>query len=45
VRRSRPYDQIGENLGIAPPAQGEVEGTVQRIDSKEQLEALLGATP
>jgi hypothetical protein len=39
------YDHIGKDLGIAPPAKGEVEGTVQRIDSKEQLEALLGATP
>lgn len=39
------YGHIDEDLGIAPPDPGEVEGTVQRIDSKEQLEALLGATP
>jgi hypothetical protein len=39
------YEHIGKDLGISPPAAGEVEGTVQRIDSKEQLEALLGAAP
>jgi hypothetical protein len=39
------YEDIGQDLGIAPPDPSEVEGTVQRIDSKEQLEALLGATP
>lgn len=39
------YEHIGKDLGIEPPDPAEVEGTVQRIDSKEQLEALLGATP
>lgn len=32
------------DLGIRPPAPFEVQGTVQRIDSKEQLEALIGST-
>jgi hypothetical protein len=39
------YDRIDADLGIAPPTATEVHGTVQQIDSKSELEALLGATP
>ena len=38
------YTDIDKNLGIRPPAPSEVQGAVQRIDSKEQLEALIGST-
>ncbi len=37
------YERIDSNLGISPPAESEVHGTVQRLDSKADLEALLGA--
>jgi hypothetical protein len=37
------YERIDSNLGISPPAASEVHGTVQKIDSKSELEALLGA--
>ncbi|HEY0278965.1 MAG TPA: hypothetical protein VGC32_11930 [Solirubrobacterales bacterium] len=37
------YERIDKPLGISPPAASEVHGTVQKLDSKEELEALLGA--
>jgi hypothetical protein len=39
------YEDIDKDLQIRPPAPSEVQGTVRQIDSKEDLEALLGATP
>jgi hypothetical protein len=39
------YERIDKNLGISPPAESEVHGTVQRLDSKAELESLLGGTP
>jgi hypothetical protein len=39
------YDHIGKDLVIRPPAASEIEGTVQQIDSRSELDALLGATP
>lgn len=38
------YEDIDKNLGIRPPDPGEVDGTLQRIDSREDLDALLGAS-
>jgi hypothetical protein len=40
---SETYERIDKHLGISPPAASEVHGTVQKLDSKEELEALLGA--
>jgi hypothetical protein len=37
------YERIDSDLGISPPAESEVHGTVQRLDSKAELESLLGA--
>jgi hypothetical protein len=37
------YERIDKPLGISPPAKSEVHGTVQRLDSKAELESLLGA--
>src|SRR5262249_33646722 len=39
------YDKIGSSLQIAPPAQSEIQGTVQELNSRTDLDALLGATP
>jgi hypothetical protein len=39
------YQDIDKDLGIRPPAPSEVQGAVQRIESKEQLEALIGGSP
>ena len=39
------YERINSDLGIEPPADDEVHGTVQQIGSREELEALVGATP
>jgi hypothetical protein len=39
------YEDIGKPLGIGPPARSEIHGTVEQIDSREELEALVGATP
>ena len=39
------YEDIDKDLGISPPAASEVHGTVQQIGSREELEALLGASP
>jgi hypothetical protein len=39
------YERINSELGIEPPADDEVHGTVQQIGSRDELEALVGATP
>jgi hypothetical protein len=39
------YERINASLGISPPVANQVQGTVQRLDSKSNLEALLGAAP
>jgi hypothetical protein len=41
--RIRPKGTTPALLALAP-APSEVQGTVQRIDSNEQLEALIGST-
>ncbi len=38
------YKDIGKDLAIRPPAPGEVQGSVQQITSKDELEALVGST-
>jgi hypothetical protein len=38
------YEDIDKDLHIRPPAPAEVQGSVQQIDSKEELEALIGST-
>jgi hypothetical protein len=37
------YEDINEDLHIRPPAPSEVQGSVQQIGSKEELEALIGS--
>lgn len=37
------YEDIDQDLHIRPPAPSEVQGSVQQIDSKDELEALLGS--
>lgn len=39
------YEGFDEDLGIEPPDAAEVHGTVEQIESREELEALLGASP
>jgi hypothetical protein len=39
------YTDIDKDLGIAPPDPSEVQGSVQKITSKTDLESLLGTTP
>lgn len=36
------YEHIGQDLHIRPPTPSEVQGSVQQIDSKDELEALIG---
>ena len=37
------YERINSDLGITPPPASDVHGTVRRLDSKGELEALLGS--
>ena len=39
------YDEINADLEIHPPDPSEVQGTVQTISSKSDLESLIGTTP
>jgi hypothetical protein len=39
------YARIDEDLGIAPPPASKVEGTAETLETKGELEALLGAAP
>lgn len=36
------YDDIDQDLGIAPPDPGEVHGTVTKVETRDQLDALFG---